>query len=126
MVAVCFTAFWASFVVFDIYSFFVYFLLDVALLCCSNHNTERKGQGNMHFIFNFNLYSNDPKLAIDTHCCRRHHVSSVVLLQGNLDKFSEGPRGWQNVFAVMRFHYNKVLSIYCTITRGKNVLSYIE
>ena len=45
MVAVCFTAVWASFLVFDVHPILVHFLPDVALLCDSHHCNKPKEQG---------------------------------------------------------------------------------
>jgi len=57
VVAVCFTAVWASFLVFDIHSLLVHFLPDVALLCYSHHCNKAKEQGmcNIHVIFLFTI-----------------------------------------------------------------------
>ena len=57
MVTVCFTAFWASFLVFDIHSILVHFLPDVALLCYSLHCNKAKEQGmsNIHLIILFTM-----------------------------------------------------------------------
>ena len=36
-------------------------------------------------------------------------------------RHNEGPRDWQNVFAIMRFFF-----IYFTVTGAKNIFRYIE
>ena len=42
--------------------------------------------------------------------------------------YNEGPRDWQNAFAITRFRYIKLgfFSIYFTITGAENIVRYTE
>ena len=41
-------------------------------------------------------------------------------------RYNEGPRDWQNMFAITRFRHIEVLFHIFTITRVKKIDSYIE
>ena len=41
-------------------------------------------------------------------------------------RYNEVPRDWQNVFAITRFRYIEVLSIYFNITGVKKIVRYTK
>ena len=66
------------------------------------------------------------------HCLKSFRLKEFVVVLKALKRsnveptYNEGPRDWQNLFAVSRFRYIRFFFIYFTITGLKKIVCYTE